>query len=197
VMIVVLIPFLFGLQGSVAPVVADAGASYTALLACLVGGFALSIVATQFGMLNPWVVMPMACGIVSVALGFPLEVIPAPLVIAGQVFIGFSLGARLKKEDFRRVPRAVLASLLCGGGLIAAMVFLVAPVLRLWIDAPPVAIELGVAPGGIGEMIASAKALGTAAAFVAGFQFTRSFLTNLIAPPLILRIAGRSDPDRQ
>jgi uncharacterized protein len=40
-------------------------------------------------------------------------------------------------------------------------------------------------------MIASAKALGTGAALVAGFQFTRSFLTNLIAPPLILRWAGR------
>jgi uncharacterized membrane protein AbrB (regulator of aidB expression) len=53
-------------------------------------------------------------------------------------------------------------------------------------------LVLGVAPGGLGEMIASAKALGVASALVAGFQFVRSFLTNMIVPPLLLRFAGQS-----
>jgi len=47
---------------------------------------------------------------------------------------------------------------------------------------------LGTAPGGLGEMIASAKVVGASAAIVAGFQFVRSFLTNMIVPPLIIRV---------
>jgi uncharacterized membrane protein AbrB (regulator of aidB expression) len=44
---------------------------------------------------------------------------------------------------------------------------------------------LAVMPGGLGEMIAAAGALGLLPATVAGFQITRSMLTNILAPQLI------------
>ena len=189
VMIVVLVPFLFGIDRAAATAVADPSATYLALAACAVGGLVLSLVTSKLGVLNPWVIMPMAVGILLVSVGIPIMPMPGWLLVVAQVLIGFSLGARLKKDDFARVPRAALAAVICSGGLILFMVIGFVPILRLFVDAAPVSLALGVAPGGLGEMIASAKALGAASAVVAGFQFTRSFLTNVIAPPLLVRFA--------
>lgn len=190
VMIVVCVPLLFGIDGALASTTPGADASYLALAGCLAGGLLLSIVTSRLGVLNPWVIMPMAVGILVVSLDIDIAPMPGVLVIVAQVLIGFSLGARLKKDDFQRVPRAVLAALVCSGGLIVIMVAGFVPVLRLFLEIDARTLALGVAPGGLGEMIASAKALGAAAAVVAGFQFTRSFLTNVIAPPLLIRFAG-------
>lgn len=189
VMIVVLVPLFFGIDRSAVGDVASNGAIW-ALGLCLVAGLLLSVVTSRLGVLNPWVVMPMAVGIVLVSFDVSIATMPGWLIIAAQVLIGFSLGARLKKDDFERVPRAVLAAVICSGGLIAVMIFGFVPILRLFVDESPVSLAIGVAPGGLGEMIASAKALGAASAVVAGFQFTRSFLTNIIAPPLLVRFAA-------
>lgn len=190
VLVVGCVPFLFGFSRSTVAVPAAPDATVAALVACVVSGAVLAMAGRRLGMLNPWVVMPMAAGVAIVALGFPLATMPRPLLVAAQVCIGFSLGARLRREDFARVPRAAVVGLGCNIALIATMLVLALPLFARWtgIEAPTLA--LGLAPGGIGEMIASAKALGAAAALVAGFQFTRSFLTNLLAPPLILRLAG-------
>jgi uncharacterized protein len=192
VMIVVLVPILFGIDRVAIETVLDPSASALALGACLIGGLVLSIVTSKLGVLNPWVIMPMAVGIVLASFDVAIAQMPGWAVIAAQILIGFSLGARLKKDDFARVPRAALAALICSGGLILIMVFGFVPVLALFVDADPASLALGVAPGGLGEMIASAKALGAASAVVAGFQFTRSFLTNVIAPPLLVRFAANT-----
>lgn len=188
-MIVVLIPLLIGIDRASAVGAVDPDASYAALLICIAGGLVLSVVTAKLGVLNPWVIMPMAVGIALVSLGLPIQPMPPLLIIIAQIFIGFSLGARLKKEDFERVPRAVLAALVCSGGLILIMIFGFGPILAHFVEAAPTTLALGLAPGGLGEMIAAAKALGAASAVVAGFQFTRSFLTNIIAPPLLVRFA--------
>jgi uncharacterized protein len=192
VMIVVLVPFLFGIDRSAIQATIDPSASVLALFACLIGGLVLSIVTSKLGVLNPWVIMPMAVGIVLASLDISIAQMPWGVLVVAQILIGFSLGARLKKEDFARVPRAALAAIICSGGLIAIMIFGFVPILRLFVDETPVSLALGVAPGGLGEMIASAKALGAASAIVAGFQFTRSFLTNVIAPPLLVRFAANT-----
>lgn len=189
VMIVVLVPFLFGIDRGAVAAEVDPQASLAALATCVAGGLLLSIVTARLGVLNPWVIMPMAVGIALVSMNVSIATMPWWLIVGAQVLIGFSLGARLKREDFARVPRAALAAIICSGGLILIMVFGFVPILLLFIDVAPVSLALGVAPGGLGEMIASAKALGAAAAIVAGFQFTRSFLTNIIAPPLLVRFA--------
>lgn len=189
VMIVVLVPFLFGVdRGAVQPATYSDG-SVLALAACVLGGGAVSYVTSKLGVLNPWVIMPLAVGIALVSFQVPIAAMPGWIIVLAQILIGFSLGARLKKEDFERVPRAALGAIICSGGLIAIMIFAFVPILQMFIDADSATLALGVAPGGLGEMIASAKALGVASAIVAGFQFTRSFLTNIIAPPLLVRFA--------
>lgn len=192
VMIVVLVPFFFGIDRSIVEAAVNPAASHVALAACLIGGLVLSIVTSKLGVLNPWVIMPMAVGIALASFNVSIALMPWWVLVVAQILIGFSLGARLKKEDFQRVPRAALAAVICSGGLIAIMVFGFTPLLALFVNESPTSLALGVAPGGLGEMIASAKALGAASAVVAGFQFTRSFLTNVIAPPLLVRFAASS-----
>jgi membrane AbrB-like protein len=192
ILVVICIPIFLGVSGSGAPVAVDNGGSMAALIACLGLGLALALLADRVGLLNPYIIMPMLVGIVFVMGGFRIALMPLPLLIAAQVLIGFSLGARFKQEDLARMPRAALAGVVCGLALIGFMALAVAPLINVLTGTDLSVLVLGVAPGGLGEMIASAKALGVASALVAGFQFVRSFLTNMIVPPLLLRFAGQS-----
>ncbi len=194
VLVVICIPLYLGVSSASVSAIAVENATVSALLACLVIGVFLSLLADRWGLLNPWIIMPMATGAALVASGFPLALMPEPFLILAQIFIGFSLGSRLKRQDLRHVPRAVLASMFCSTLLIGLMIFGVAPLLEYWTKLDSATLALGVAPGGLGEMIASAKVLGAATAIVASFQFVRSFATNMIAPPLILRLAGHARP---
>lgn len=194
ILVVLLVPFILNVPATFPTLPAVGGGSYLALGGCLLAGWALALLASRIGLLNPFIIMPMVLGVAFVAAGVQIARMPGPALIAAQIFIGFSLGARLKREDFRRLPRAAAAGTVCGLILICAMAFIVAPLLELWTATDIATLTLGVAPGGLGEMIASAKALGAASAIVAGFQFVRSFLTNMIVPQIIVRLTRGGAP---
>ena len=194
VLVVVCIPLYLGVSGNSLTAQSVEHATVSALVACLVIGVLLSLLASRWGLLNPWIIMPMVVGAALVSSGFPLALMPEPILILAQLFIGFSLGARLRRQDLWHLPRAIVASMICSSILIGLMIFGMVPLLGYWTDVDPATLALAVAPGGLGEMIASAKVLGAATAIVAGFQFVRSFVTNMIAPPLILRLAGHGRP---
>ncbi|WP_275752334.1 AbrB family transcriptional regulator [Hoeflea sp. YIM 152468] len=196
ILVVICVPIFLGISGSGTPAAVDNGGSMSALFACLGVGLVLALLSDRIGLLNPYIIMPMLVGILFVLGGFPIAQMPALLLITAQVLIGFSLGARLDRKDLSRMPRAALAGVLCGLALIAFMALTVAPVLTAITGTDMAVLVLGTAPGGLGEMIASAKALGVASALVAGFQFVRSFLTNMIVPPLLLRFTGRPPKKR-
>ena len=188
IIVVLMVPALIATT-TINPVTSETSSgTYAALLLCLIGGLVLAIGATRLNLLNPFIIMPMVLGPIFVAAGFPIARMPDSLLIAAQIFIGFSLGARLRREGFLKLPRAALAGLICGTALVAMMVFVIAPLIALWTGSDLTSVMLGTAPGGLGEMIASAKVVGASAAIVAGFQFVRSFLTNMIVPPLIIRV---------
>lgn len=188
IIVVLLVPALVVTAGTSAASPDGATGSYGALIACLLVGLLLAIAAIRLNILNPFIIMPMVLGPIFVTLGFPIARMPDWLLIAAQIFIGFSLGARLRREGFIKLPRAAIAGVVCGTALIAVMVLIVAPLIVAWTGSDLTATMLGTAPGGLGEMIASAKAVGASAAIVAGFQFVRSFLTNVFVPPLIVRL---------
>lgn len=193
VLVVLTVPFLIGLDvgGLVPPVAGPHDGTYGALAVCVVLGVALAYGASRLNLLNPWIIMPMSAGVAMVLAGHALAPMPQPLLVAAQIAIGFSLGMRLKKEDLTRLPRATFAGLLASATLIGAMMLLAAALLPHLADIGFPSLALGVAPGGLGEMIATAKALGLASAAVASFQFVRSFMTNLLAPLIIVKLVGR------
>lgn len=189
IFVVTLLPILIGVQGSGGgPPPGATGAADLALLGAIMAASALlAVLADRVGLLNPWVVAPMLLAIVMVSAGGRVPTMPPILVTIAQVVIGASLGARFRVAQLRAFPRASLA------GTFAALVLIGATSVALarlgaaatHFDYPTLA--LAAAPGGLGEMIASAKALGLAGATVAGFQFVRSALTNLLVPLLIRR----------
>ena len=179
VLVVATLPILVGATISAGPAAAPTGAGDAAVL-IVVGalGAGLALLISRLGFLNPWGIAPMALGLFWVSSGGVIPRLPEWLLTMAQIGIGASLGVRFSVERLRQLPRAAMAGVVSALVLIAVMPIglgaLVAVVSR--IDYRMMA--LATAPGGLGEMIASAKAIGLASATVAGFQFVRSALTN-------------------
>lgn len=197
VLVVVSVPIILQLTATTAPAIEIAeGATYAALIACLGLGTALAYGISRLGILNPWILMPMVVGVVLVSFGFPLMLLPQPLVIIAQIGIGFALGTRFRLSDLAHLPLVTGGALVTGCALIFLMTFGVVPLMAAFTDADHLSLVLGLAPGGLGEMIATSKAVGGATALVVGFQFVRSFLTNMLAPTVIVRFLGSQKHQR-
>lgn len=191
-LVVLFVPLLVGVTGSgslTVPFEVHQG-SYWTLGLCVLGGLALARLADTFKLLNAYVVVPMALGATLVAAGLSVAPMPAPLLVLAQILIGYALGTRLELRRFAHLPRIALVGGLAGVALISAMVLVVAPLLSGLTGLAPISAALGVAPGGMGEMIAAAKVSGAAVGMVACFQFIRSFMTNMLVPQLIVRGLG-------
>lgn len=199
IVVVSILPLLVGVAGVTPGRAAVAlGPTTVALIAAFMAAAALlSVLASRIGLLNAWIVAPMVLGVVAAALGLSIPPLPPLLITIAQLAIGASLGSRFQLRQLRALPRATIA------GLFSAMIFIaIAPIglagLMAMVTAlDPATLALSLAPGGMGEMIASAKALGIASATVAGFQFARAVVTNMLVPLLIRGWIGRRDNARQ
>lgn len=186
VLIVTLIPLWLGVTGiTISPGPPVGLAEGAGLLGIVVVGGLVAAAGSRFGVLNPWVIVPMLLCLAAVAAGIRLPQLPAPLQVAAQIAIGTSLGLRFRLQHFRSLPRAALAGIFSGLVLIGVSGILFAGAVQALGDLEHKTAMMAVMPGGLGEMIASASALGLLPATVAGFQITRSILTNIFAPPLI------------
>lgn len=163
------------------------------ILALVVVAAAMAAAATRLGVLNAWIIAPMLSSLVVVAAGHPLPPVPPIVFLAAQIAIGASLGLRFRIDRLRRFPRVALAGCFSGLLLIAAAFLVLAPVIEMIAQLDHLSAILAVAPGGLGEMIAAAGALHLLAATVAGFQLSRSVLTNLLVPPVVRWLIGRQE----
>jgi membrane AbrB-like protein len=197
IMVLTFIPLWLGLaaRGVVPPMPPHTydGAADILILVAVAG--ILAAVATRLRVTNSWIIAPMLLSLAVVSFGHVLPPVPSPLLIAAQIAIGASLGLRFRVDQMQELPRVALAGLLSGLLLIGAAFIGLTWFVERFTDLDHVSAILAVAPGGLGEMIASAATLGLLAAAVAGFQMTRSLMTNLLAPPLIRWIVGRRNPD--
>jgi uncharacterized protein len=192
VLVLTLIPLWLGLTGTVVqpPQELSIDGGLAVLLIVAVSAL-IAAGAKHIGVLNPWVVVPMLmCPALAVA-GFQLPPVPSPVLVAAQIAIGASLGLRFRWRDLRKLPRAAAAGLVSGLILIGVAFTAFAAFVQAFSNLGRLPATMAVAPGGLGEMIASASALGLLPAAVAGFQLTRSILTNVFTPPLIRLVLAR------
>lgn len=159
--------------------------------AFLVASLLVALVAHRLRMINAFVMTPMLLCIAVAAAGFRIPAVPQPLLLTAQIGIGTSLGLRFQLDRMSRIPRVALAGLVSGVILVVFSFTLLSYVVERFAGLDHLSAILATAPGGLGEMIASAGALGVLAAPVAGFQLSRSILTNLFAAPLIRWAAER------
>ncbi|HUH86042.1 MAG TPA: AbrB family transcriptional regulator [Stellaceae bacterium] len=131
---------------------------------------------------NAWFLGSLATGIVIAALALPLSAVPGWLVSAAQVLLGLALGARFDRAFLIAAPRFTLAALLSALFMVmlcALMGWLVAQAMAM----TPAAAVLATAPGSIGEMAVTARALGVAVPMVTAFQLVRIVMVLLLAGP--------------
>lgn len=194
VMVLVLIPlwlgFVAGTGQAPQPLAGVDGLGEILALAAVSG--VLAALATRLKIVNAYIIVPMLLCVGIVSFGHLLPPVPPLVLLAAQIAIGTSLGLRFRLDRLRQLPRVALGGFLCGLALIGVAFAGLAAVVEGVGNLDPVSAILAVAPGGLGEMIASAGTLGLLAAAVAGFQLTRSILTNLYAPPLIRAVVRRN-----
>lgn len=173
-----------------APAPSVTGADLVRLAVFLAASGLIARAAARLGMLNPWAVTPMALGLLLVGGGLAGPQTPSALAICAQIAIGASLGTRLDVAALRALPNASLAGMVSTAGLAGCAFLLFAPALGYVEGLGPASAKLAVAPGGLGEMIATAQAVGVSSAAIAGFQFLRNLLTNAVTPLIVKRLAS-------
>jgi uncharacterized protein len=124
---------------------------------------------------NPWLLGPLIVGGVF-ATQTGAARLPAEVLIAAQVVIGWALGQHLTRDFFRRAPRWLACSALVTLGILA-LCMAVAGAMAGLSGMPLMAAFIAMAPGGMAEMGVIAKAFGLAAPTVTAFHLARIVLT--------------------
>lgn len=190
-LIVLTLPALVGAVRQ--PLVPGNGSAW-ATVACLTISLGLAWLMNRAGLLNPWIVLPVVVGGVFVLFGVELAALPPFVIVAAQILIGASLGARLPIASFARMPAVLLAAVFSTLALFTGMLVTVGPLLHWIYEVDMTSLALALAPGGLAEMLAAAKAVGADVPLVLGFQLLRSLLTNTAAPIIIRAGDSSSGP---
>jgi membrane AbrB-like protein len=176
---------VFATPGGVSAFDADLPAHHAGgLLVLLAGGTLAAMAGSRVGLANAAMFAPCLLAMGLSAGGVLPSSVPRWLVDAAQVAMGASLGMHLAREGLGGAPRRLaLASLLVGCGLSALLAM--AGLCLGWLTGLPVAsVVLGLAPGGMPEMVVTAQALQLAVPLVLGFHLMRMVLCNLLVGPL-------------
>lgn len=126
---------------------------------------------------------PLAVGATISALGYHLSDVPRPLLAAGQILLGISLGAQFSREQIRRDVRFAWAATITT----LVLLFMCAAValgLYLLTGKPFGGYFLATAPGSVTEMALTAKLLGQGVALVTAYHLVRIFIVIPLAPVL-------------
>ena len=126
----------------------------------------------RLGSPNSWMIGPLLAAASITATGHTFSSLPSPVINGGQLLIGLSLGAHFTREFFRAAPRyflvvtlITLVYLLCSAAFGFALGWAA--------DLPWPTAVVATAPGGIGEMALTAKALQLGVPIVSAFHVIR------------------------
>lgn len=109
--------------------------------------------------------------------------LPSWLLVAGQIVVGISLGARFQRNKLASIPRSLAVGTVALLLIITLMAGLAAVVGMIW-DQPLGTMVLSFSIGGMAEMVLTAKAFEQNVALVAAFQAVRGVTVNTLAGTL-------------
>ncbi|BDG73566.1 AbrB family transcriptional regulator [Roseomonas fluvialis] len=150
----------------------------------LAGGAAAAVAGSRLGLANAAMLAPCLLAMALSGTGVLPSAVPLWLVDAAQVAMGASLGLRLTPRALGGGPRRQAVAGLACAFAIAILLALLGLALGWMAGLPPVAVMLGMAPGGMPEMAVTAKALELAVPLVLGFHLVRTVLCNLLVGPI-------------
>ncbi|UOE92002.1 AbrB family transcriptional regulator [Alkalihalobacillus sp. LMS39] len=123
--------------------------------------------------------------------GLLLPVLPDIVILFAQMMIGISIGSMMKPSDLKLAGKYSIVFFLIA--LITILLsFLLGFVFSQMTDISMATGLLSVAPGGLVEMVLTAKAVGADPAIVSSLQFVRLLIILIFVPPL-LKWAFHSD----
>lgn len=179
VLIVTVVPpalILIGLGGT-PPTSTAVSLPYALVPVLYAGGTALALALGLTRLNNPWTIGAVMFAAILSSIGFAKGSMPAPVLFAGQLFLGFSVGSRFRRSILLLLPRVTafgILSIIGLGALLLVYAFVLSSLTRLEVT---VAI-LSTAPGGMSEMVAAAQLLHVAVPIVVAFQVLRGVLVN-------------------
>lgn len=161
------------------------------LLIALAGGWGLKRLMGGTG----WFVGALVAAAAATAMGAPVAA-PAPMLAdAAQLFLGWSLGSRFRRESLARLPRLLVTSTILNVAAIGASALL-GLLLARWLGLSENSAILGVIPGGVAEMCITAASLGEPVALVAAFHVVRVLGLLLLTVPLLRWITKTNNEPR-
>lgn len=153
------------------------GAGLAVLLA---GGAAVALAGARLGLANAAMLAPCLLAMALSGTGALPSSVPVWLVDVAQLAMGASLGLRLTPRALGGGPRRQALAGLASALAVSTLLALLGLGLGWLAGLPPVAVMLGMAPGGMPEMAVTAKALDLAVPLVLGFHLVRTVLCNLL-----------------
>lgn len=154
------------------------------LVLLLAAGAAVAWAGAKVGIANAAMFAPCLLAMALSATGTLPSALPRWLIDAAQVAMGASIAMHLAREGLGGAPQR-----LAFAGVVSAvavsLLLVVAGLLLGWLAGLPVAaVVLGMAPGGMPEMMVTAQALQHAVPLVLGFHLVRMVLCHLLVGPL-------------
>ncbi|MBB5690549.1 hypothetical protein FHS88_002684 [Roseomonas alkaliterrae] len=154
------------------------------LLALLAAGALVAAAGERLGLANAAMLAPCLLAMALSGTGLLPSSVPRWMIDAAQVAMGASLGARLGQEGLGGGPRRLALASVAASGALVVLTGLLGVALGALSSLPPVAVMLGMAPGGMPEMAVTAKALDLAVPLVLGFHLVRTVMCNLLVGAL-------------
>lgn len=201
--VLLIAPALLWSQGALRPtgVRFDGTFHVLGLLLLYLIAIAAAVVFKKLKLSNAFFLGPVAAAAVLTSSGVTLSTVPFPLLAAGQVLLGVSLGSRFDRDKLAGARAYIVAAALSTAVLLTLCVLIAA--LLAWMSQSPLpGLIVSTAPGSVTEMALTAKALHEPVAMVTAYHLVRIFILIPLAAVLykvFRRMAGgrvRFAPDR-
>ena len=138
---------------------------------------------------NAFFMGPIAIAAIVTVSGFTLSGVPAPLLFAGQVLLGTSLGSRFDRNKLAGSGRFVMAAF-ASTAVLLVLCMGVALGLSIVSDTHLPALIVATAPGSVTEMALTARAVHESVAMVIAYHLIRIFIIIPAATPLYRLFRG-------
>lgn len=142
----------------------------------------------RLGMANAWFLGALVAISALTASGIHLSSMPFGIVALAQVLLGVSLGTTFERRFLMRSPRLLGATVVCSAVLLVACGAIAAGLAALT-GLPLAGLALSLAPGGLPEMVLTAKVLHLDVPMVTAFHVERVILTLVLAPHIVAVVA--------
>jgi membrane AbrB-like protein len=146
------------------------------------------VVLNRLGLANAWFLAPLLLIGGLTAGGVRLSGMPFELVAIAQVLLGVSLGTTFDRRFLMRSPRLLVATIVCSVLLLAGCGGIAALLSKLT-GLPLASLAVALAPGGLPEMVLTAKVLHLGVPMVTAFHVERVVLTLILAPHIVAAVA--------